>query len=165
MTPHRPSSTETPASKSANRKSQVVDLVAVIAATCLASLGVLQLIAPALAAALTGIEAGLAGEILAVQWLLMAALLFVGGVLHMRVVTIFAAEFVVIGSLAAFFIALVRSPDAMPMFVHGAIVLLALGSSGFARLTDKAELKREVHLLREASLNSAAGSAEPAGDR
>lgn len=126
-----------------------IDSLAVITAIAAAGLGGGQLFAPLAAAPLSGLEDSLASRILAVQWLFLAGLLLLGGATRLRVVTIFAAEFLMIGSLAALAVTVYAEPGSVAPFTHGAIAVLAFACSGFARLTDKADLKKELRLLRE----------------
>lgn len=62
---------------------------------------------------------------------------------------IFAAEFVLIAALAALAVTLFTQPEFIPLLVHGAMAFFGLLSSGFTRLTDKADLKRELRLMKE----------------
>ena len=136
-----------------------VDHIATITGILILGLGVTQLVSPVLAAPLTGIAPGTGAEILAVQWVVLGGLLAVGGIIRTRVVTIFAAEFVMISAVAALAVTLFNQLDLVPLLVHGAMAFLALVSSGFARLTDKADLKRELRLMREeASLGRESGA-------
>ncbi|NJS13993.1 MAG: hypothetical protein HC788_04475 [Sphingopyxis sp.] len=54
-----------------------------------------------------------------------------------------------IAALAAVAVMLTTKPELIPLLVHGSMAFFGLLSSGFARLTDKAELKRELRLMRE----------------
>lgn len=131
------------------RTGGAVDHIAAANGALILALGVTQLAAPDFAAPLTGIEAGTGAEILGLQWAALGALLAIGGIIRTRVVSIFAAEFVMISAIAALAVTLVKRPDAVPLLIHGSVLFLGLISSGFARLTDKAELKRELRLIRE----------------
>ncbi|MEM7688073.1 MAG: hypothetical protein AAF291_03545 [Pseudomonadota bacterium] len=125
-----------------------VDHIAAASAVMVTGLGVAQVLVPLVATPLTGIENGTAGIILAVQWIVFGAVLAVGGLFRMRVVTIFAAEFLLVAGLAAGAVIMLFTPDPIPLFVHGAVALVGLINSGLARLTDKAELKRELSLAK-----------------
>lgn len=125
-----------------------IDHIAAATAVMVVGLGVAQLVTPLFATPLTGIESGTAGMILAVQWIVFGAILAVGGLLRMRVVTIFAAEFLLVSGLAAVAVTVLNSADPIPLLVHGAVAFVGLVNSGLARLTDKAELKRELHFAK-----------------
>lgn len=125
-----------------------VDHIAAASAVMVVGLGIAQLVTPLFATPLTGIESGTAGMILAVQWIAFGAILAVGGLFRMRVVTIFAAEFLLVAGLAAVAVTILNSPDPIPLLIHGAVAFVGLVNSGLARLTDKAELKRELHFAR-----------------
>ncbi len=133
----------------ASRQHTAVDGLAVATATAVAVLGAMQLFVPALASPLTGLEAGAGSQIIAVQWLALSVLLLVGGISRLRPVSIFAAEFLMIGAIAACIIMVFRTSYSVAALVHGAIAAMAFACSGLARLFDKAELKRELRFVRE----------------
>lgn len=139
----------------ATRTGGGVDYIAAGTGVPILVLGVVQLVAPELVAPLTAVEPGTGAAILGVIWAVLGGVLAIGGIIRARVVTIFAAEFVLITALAALAVTLFRRPEFIPLLVHGTMAAFGLLSSGFARLTDKADLKRELHLMRErASLGS-----------
>ncbi len=133
----------------APKQHTAVDGLAVATATAVAVLGGMQLFAPLFASPLTGLEAGIASEIIAVQWLAMAVLLMLGGITRLRAVSIFAAEFLLFGALAACVVMLLTAASSVAVLVHGGIAAMAFACSGMARLFDKAELKRELRFVRE----------------
>lgn len=139
------------------RSGGAVDHIAAGTGAFILSLGIAGLVSPFWIAPLTGIEPGSGGAIVASQWAVFGTLLLAGGVLRTRVVTIFASEFVMISALVALAITLVNQPDWINSLIHGSMAFLGLISSGFARLTDKADLKRELLLMRERA-NSHAGN-------
>lgn len=126
-----------------------VDNIASLSGALIVSLGVAQIAFPLVAEPMTGLAASAAAHIIALQWVILGSLLLVGGLLRTRVVTIFAAEFVMISALATLAITFTRDPLLEPILIHAAILGLGLVNSGFARLTDKADLKRELRLMRE----------------
>lgn len=133
----------------AARTGGAVDHIAAATGVPILVLGVAQLVAPVWTSPLTAIEPGTGAAILGVLWAVLGGLLTIGGVLRTRVVTIFAAEFVLITALAALAVILFTRPEFVPLLVHGAMAFFGLLSSGFARLTDKADLKQELRLMRE----------------
>lgn len=133
----------------APRTGGAVDHIAAATGVSVLVLGVVQLVAPDWIAPFTGIEPGTGAAILGVLWASLGGLLTIGGIIRTRVVTIFAAEFVLIAALAALGVTLVTNPEFIPLLLHGAMAFFGLLSSGFARLTDKADLKRELRLMRE----------------
>lgn len=133
----------------ATRSGGAVDHIAAATGVPILVLGVVQLTAPSMVAPFTGIEPGNGAAILGVLWAAFGGLLALGGIIRARVVAIFAAEFVLIAALAALAVTLVTQPEFIPLLVHGAMAFFGLLSSGFARLTDKAELKRELRLMQE----------------
>lgn len=136
------------------KQTSAIDLLAVICATFTGALGITQFFAPLVASPLTGLDAGIGSQVIALQWTVMAGLLLLGSVFRARVVTIFAAEFLMIGSAAALGVVLLNDPKSIAVFVHGAVAVLAFASSGFSRLSDRAEMKRELRLLRENNRSS-----------
>lgn len=133
------------------RSGGAVDHVAAASAVLVAGLGLTQIFAPVLAAPLTGIEASTGAQIVGLQWSLLGGLLAFGGLFRMRVVTIFAAEFLFLSGIAALIVSVINRPDMMPILVNGAVAFVGLISSGLARLTDKAEMKRELQIARESA--------------
>lgn len=133
----------------APRTGGAVDHIAAATGVPILVLGVVQLTAPNLVAPFTGIEPGTGTAILGVLWAFFGGLLAISGIIRTRVVAIFAAEFVLIAALAALAVTLVTRPDFIPLLVHGAMAFFGLLSSGFARLADKADLKRELRLIKE----------------
>lgn len=133
----------------APRTGGAVDHVAAATGVPILVLGVVQLVSPYWAAPLTGIEPGTGAAVLGLLWAGLGGLLAIGGIIRTRVVSIFAAEFVLMIALAAVAVTLVTQPEFIPLLVHGAMAFFGLLSSGFARLTDKADLKRELRLMRE----------------
>lgn len=132
----------------ANKAGGAVDHVAAASATLVAGLGLAQLFTPLLVSAMTGLESGLASHIVALQWIVLGGLLFVGGVLRIRVLTMFAAEFLMLTGLTGVAAGLVHQGDIVPVLVHGAVAFVGLINSGLARLTDKAEMTRELRLAK-----------------
>lgn len=126
-----------------------VDHIAAATGVMVAALGLWQMFAPLLATPFTGIEPGMAGQILGLQWAVFGALLALGGVLRTRVLTIFAGEFVALSALAALAVFLINQRGIESVLIYCLIAGLGFASSGVARLTDKAELRREIKLLRE----------------
>lgn len=131
------------------RSGAAVDHIASFTGIIAVAVGVTQLAAPVVTAPLTGIEPGTAADILGLQWASLGALLTAGGFLRTRVVTIFAAEFILISGLVALTIVALESKSIENLLIHGAMALIGFVNSGFARLSDKAELKKELRLLRE----------------
>lgn len=129
--------------------SAAVDHIASFTGIFVVALGAAQLIAPVMTAPLTGIEPGTAADVLGLQWAALGALLTLGGFLRTRVVTIFAAEFILISALAALTIVAIELHAIESLLIHGAMAVIGFLNSGFARLSDKAELKRELRLVRE----------------
>lgn len=126
-----------------------VDILATITGTALLVLAFGQLLMPAASQPLSGIEPGIPGQILAVLWAVFGALLLIGGFTRLRVLTIFSGEFVTIVSLATLAVIMVHQPDIIALIIHGGLAALAFVSGGFARLSDKAEIKRELRLMQE----------------
>ncbi len=133
----------------APRTGGAVDHIAAASGVPILVLGVVQLVSPDLAAPLTAIEPGTGSAILGVLWAVLGGLLTFGGIIRTRIVAIFAADFVLIAALAAVAVTLFSQPEFIPLMVHGAMAFFGLLSSSFARLTDKADLKRELRLMRE----------------
>ncbi|MGN3974195.1 hypothetical protein [Tsuneonella sp. SYSU-LHT278] len=131
------------------RPGGAVDHISAVTGLVVLGFGIAQPIAPLVMAPITGFEPGIASDVLALQWAALGGLLAVGGLIRSRVVAIFAAEYLVITALAALAVTLIRGPDPVALLMHGTMAFLAFTSSGFARLTDKADLKRELRLLRE----------------
>lgn len=126
-----------------------VDHVAAASAVLVAGLGLTQLFMPLIAVPLTGIEGSTGAQIVGLQWALLGGLLAFGGLFRMRVVTIFAAEFLLLTGVAAAIVSAINHPDMMPLLVNGAIAFVGLINSGLARLVDKADMKRELRIARE----------------
>lgn len=131
------------------KQNTAIDLLAVVAGTATGALGAAQIFVPIIAYPLTGLESGLASQIVGLQWLVIAGLLLLGGILRVRVVTIFAAEFLTIGAGVALTVVLFNDPKSVAVIVHAAMALMAFACSGFARLTDKADLKKELRFEQE----------------
>ena len=130
------------------RQGGAVDHIAAVTAMFVAGLGAVQLFSPILVNPMTGFESGVASQIIAIQWAVFGALLFIGGLFRIRVLTISAAEFLMLVGLSGLAANLLHEGAAVPLIVHGAIAFAGLLNSGLARLTDKAELKRELQLMR-----------------
>ncbi|MEL7453749.1 MAG: hypothetical protein AAGJ50_10305 [Pseudomonadota bacterium] len=126
-----------------------VDHVAAASAVLVAGLGLTQIFLPPLAAPLTGIEGSTGAQIVGLQWALLSGLLAFGGLFRMRVVTIFAAEFLFLTGVAAAIVSAINHPDMIPLLVNGAVAFVGLINSGLARLVDKADMKRELRIARE----------------
>lgn len=126
-----------------------VDHVAAASAVVVAGLGLAQLFVPLMAAPLTGIESSTGAQIVGLQWALLGGLLAFGGVFRMRVVTIFAAEFLFLCGVAAAIVSAINHPDMMPLLVNSAVAFVGLANSGLARLVEKADMKRELRIARE----------------
>lgn len=126
-----------------------VDHVAATSAMLVAGLGLTQLFMPLAAAPLTGIESSTGAQIVGLQWALLGGLLAFGGLFRMRVVTIFAAEFLFISGVAAAIVSAINHPDMMPLLVNGAVAVVGLVNTGLARLVEKADMKRELRITRE----------------
>ncbi|QUL38360.1 hypothetical protein [Erythrobacter sp. JK5] len=133
------------------RSGGAVDHVAAASAVMVIGLGVMQLAAPFFTSPLTGMEAGTGGTIIAVQWIVFGAILATGGLLRMRVVTMFAAEFLLIAGVVAAIVTMLGNHEPIPLLVHGAIAFVGLTNAGLARLTDSADLKRELRLAKESA--------------
>lgn len=146
--------------KPARRDSAAVDHIAAAGATIVAALGAVQTLAPTMASPLTGIEGGTGAQIVGAQWAILGVLLAAGGLFRMRVLTIFAAEFLLIAGLAALIVTAFQQPDAVHLIVHGSVAFIGLASSGLARLTDKADLKRELRIARETARQAQAPSTD-----
>ncbi|MGY6550315.1 MAG: hypothetical protein ACXIT4_00275 [Erythrobacter sp.] len=131
------------------RPGAAVDHIAAATGVPVLVLAVTQLAAPGMAAPITGLEPGAASAILAVQWAALGGLLLIGGIMRMRAVAIFAADFLIITGLSGAIVSLFAQTSLMPVIIHSAIAALGFLSSSFARLTDKADLKRDLRLLRE----------------
>lgn len=131
-----------------SQSGSAVDHIAAVTGLAVLALGLAQLLVPLVAAPLTGIEPGTASEILGLQWALFGGLLALGGVIRTRVITIFAAEFIMISAIVSLLVTFAKHHDMMPLIVHGSVAFIGLVSSGFARLSDKADLKKELQLLR-----------------
>ncbi|GMN14978.1 hypothetical protein [Altererythrobacter sp. MTPC7] len=125
-----------------------VDHVAAATAMLVAGLGFTQLFAPLLVNPMTGFESGLAAQIIALQWIVFGGLLFFGGLFRIRVLTIFAAEFLMLAGLTGVAATMLHQGEMIPLLIHGGIAITGLVNSGLARLTDKAELKRELHFAK-----------------
>lgn len=137
-----------------------VDHIAAGTGVFILALGIAGLVSPFWIAPLTGIEPGTGSAIVASQWVVFGALLLAGGVLRTRVVTIFAGEFVMISALVALAITLINNPGLINSLIHGSMAFLGLVSSGFARLTDRADLRRELVWMREQASTQAGNDAQ-----
>lgn len=104
---------------------------------------------PIFAAPLTGLDNGIGSQIIGLLWSLLGGLLAVGGILRVRVLTIFAAEFLLLLGLTALILIFIRQIEPIALLVHGAVAFVGLINSGLARLVDKAEIKRELVIARE----------------
>ena len=133
----------------ANHSGGAVDHVAAAGAALVAALGAAQIFAPALVSPMTGIENGTGAQIVGAQWALLGGLLAAGGLFRLRVLTIFAAEFLLIAGLAAMIVVSIKQPNMVHVLIHGGVAFIGLTSSGLARLSDKADLKRELRIARE----------------
>lgn len=134
---------------SANEKGTAVEALAITTSIALLILGLGHLLFPLAFSPFTGIGSDTAGQIIAVQWIAFGMLLFLGGISRLRAITIFAADFIMIASIATLVVVLLGRMNFSEVLIHGSITVLAIASSGFARLSDKAEIKRELHLVRE----------------
>ena len=132
-----------------NRSGGLGDPIAVATALMVAGLGVAQLFAPAFVDPLTGFESGMATKAIALQWIVFGGLLATGGLFRTRVLTIFASEYLFLVGLIGVGASLLQQGDAAPLMVHGAIAFTGMLNAGIARLTDKADLKRELRIARE----------------
>lgn len=130
-----------------------VDHIAAVTAMFVAGLGFTQIFVPLLVNPMTGFEGGVAAQIIAIQWAVFGSLLFIGGLFRIRVLTIFSAEFLLLVGLSGLAANLIQQGAMVPLMVHGGIALAGLANSGLARLTDKAELKRELQLLKADAAN------------
>ena len=139
------------------RNVAAVDHVAAAVATLIIGLGVVQLVAPFFASPLTGIESGTAATIIAVQWITFGSILALGGLFHLRSLTILAAEFLLVFGLIALGVALLGQHDPVQLLIHGSVAFMGLTTGGLARLTDKADTDRELRLMR-AGAKQAAGN-------
>lgn len=147
-----------------NRSGGFGDPLAVATALMVAGLGVTQLIVPAFVNPMTGFESGMATQFIGLQWIVFGVLLATGGLFRTRVLTIFASEYLLLVGLIGVGASLLHRGDAVPLMVHGAIAFTGLLNAGIARLTDKADLKRELRIARETAkqAHKAAQSAAPA---
>lgn len=116
-----------------------------------AGLGIAQLLTPAFVNPLTGFETSMATQVIGLQWIVFGVLLATGGLFRTRVLTIFASEYLLLVGLIGVGASLLHRGDAIPLMVHGAIAFTGLLNAGIARLTDKADLKRELRIAREAA--------------
>lgn len=126
-----------------------VDLLATVVGTAVAAMAGAQFLFPWAASPLTGFEPGLATDVLALIWGLLGVLLLMAATMRLRVLTIFAAEFLFMIGAAAAVVIFFRDPGSVALMTHAAVAGLAFASSGVARLADKAELRRELRLVRE----------------
>lgn len=126
-----------------------VDHIAAATAVLVAGLGLTQLFMPLVAAPLTGIESSTGAQVVGLQWALLGGLLAIGGLFRMRVVTIFAAEFLFISGVAAAIVSAINHQDMIPLLINGAVAFVGLSNSGLARLVEKADMKRELRITRE----------------
>lgn len=92
---------------------------------------------------------GTASAILAAQWAALGGLLLFGGVTQTRAVEIFAADFLIIAGLAGAIACLFTQASLTAIITQGMIAALGLLTSSLSRLTDKADLKRELVMMRE----------------
>lgn len=136
-------------SKRGAKNGGAVDHFAFICAIIIIGLGIIQLFMPIFAAPLTGLDNGIGSQIIGLLWSLLGGLLAVGGILRVRVLTIFAAEFLLLLGLAALILIFIRQVEPIALLVHGAVAFVGLINSGLARLVDKAEIKRELVIARE----------------
>lgn len=125
-----------------------VDHIAAASAMVVVGLGVTQLFTPLFVSPMTGLESSRAAQIIAMQWILFGAFLFFGGLFRIRVATIFSAEFLMFVGLSGVAASIYRQGDMVPLMVHGAIAFTGLTNTGLARLADKAELKRELKIMK-----------------
>lgn len=132
-----------------SRSGGAVDHIAAATGIMVLALAVTQLVAPEVASPLTAIDRGTAGGILALQWIALGGLLSVGGIIRTRAVSIFAADFLMISGIAGVAVCLFEQQPIIPIVIHAAVAALGFISSSFARLTDKADLKRDLRLMRE----------------
>lgn len=133
----------------ADRSGGFGDPIAVATALMVAGLGIFQLFMPAFVQPLTGFEAGMATQVIGLQWIVLGVLLAAGGLFRTRVLTIFASEYLLLVGLIGVGASLLHRGDAVPLMVHGAIAFTGFFNAGIARLTDKADLKRELRIARE----------------
>ena len=125
-----------------------VDHIAAVSAVLVAGLGLTQLFAPLLVSPMTGLESSTPAQMIAIQWILFGTLLAIGGLFKIRVLTIFAAEFLRLSGITGVAASMLHQGEMVPLLVHGAISFVGLTNSGLARLTDKAELKRALHFAK-----------------
>jgi hypothetical protein len=138
-----------PASPLRSRSGEAVDHIAAASGVPVLILAAAQLLAPSMATPLTGLEAGTASAILAAQWAALGGLLLFGGVTQTRAVAIFAADFLIIAGLAGAIVCLFTQSSLTAIITHGIIAALGFLTSSLSRLTDKADLKRELIMMRE----------------
>ncbi len=66
-----------------------------------------------------------------------------------RQLTIFGAEFLLVTSICSIAVLAITGAGPLAIGLHATLAIMALTSTGFARLTDKADLKRQLTLARE----------------
>lgn len=133
---------------SPKRQESAVDMVALSTGLLVGLLGAGQLFAPLVAGVFTGIDAGIGGQVLAALWLVMGAVLAIGGMTRVRSLAIFSAEILVLTALATFAILLLTGASYLAMGIFAVMAAMALATSYLARLSDKAQIKHELQLAR-----------------
>ncbi len=129
----------------------VVDFLAVATGTLVIIMGVMQIVATPVVVPLSGLGSDITSEVIALQWAFLGLLLIVGGIAKTRVITVFAAEFLLLTSLAVIAILLWREPDSFAIATNTVIGALAFASAGSARLVENSEIKREISFARDHS--------------
>lgn len=132
-----------------SRSGAAVDHIAAATGLPVLLLAVAQLVVPDMAFSISGLEPGTASAILAAQWAALGGLLTIGGIIRARAVMIFAADLLMISGLAGAIVCLFWQQSLTPIIAQSALAALGFLSSSFARLTDKADLKRDLRVMRE----------------
>ncbi|MGB3472548.1 MAG: hypothetical protein WBA51_17170 [Erythrobacter sp.] len=140
-----------------HRQGSAVDHIAAASAVPVLAIGVSQLVTPLFAAPFTGFESGPTSLILALQWIVFGGILMAGGVLRIRVVAMFAAEFLFVTGLIAAAFMVLTTQERLPLLVHCGITIIGLVISGITRLADSAELKRDLRFARASAADTASG--------
>ena len=138
-----------PAIPAPARVGGAVDHIAAATGVAVLFAGVVQLVMPLAASPFTAVGTETSGVILAVLWTVLGGLLVAGGVFRVRPVSIFAADYLLVVGLAGVVVCLLAERAFTPVIFHGAVAGLGFVGSSFARLTDKAELKRDLRFARE----------------
>jgi hypothetical protein len=77
----------------------------------------------------TGLGSEIAASIIAVQWIVFGVFLFIGGLFSRRLLTTYAADFLMLSSICAAIVLLVNSASPMALAIQFLIAVLAFVSS------------------------------------